>query len=150
VIEVGVGASRLRLDVVHAGPGARRRHLLAFVSLGAWLVYTRFFWDLQGLHAALPRCPFLVLTGHPCPLCGGTRSFAYLWRGDLGRSLALYPLGPLLFAATVATVVTLGLALLTSRDLRILIPKRWVRPALLALGAVMAVSWGLKLTVLPN
>ncbi len=150
VVEVGVGTMAPRVAVVPAGPGAGRRNLLGLVVLVGWLAYTRFFWNLQALHATLPRCPFLIVTGHPCPLCGGTRSFAYLWRGDLGRSLALYPLGPLLFAATVAAVLALALALLTRRDLRIRVPEPWVRPALVGLGAVMAVSWGLKLTVLPN
>ncbi|HLH67630.1 MAG TPA: DUF2752 domain-containing protein [Candidatus Dormibacteraeota bacterium] len=150
VIEIGVGASGPQVAMFPAGPGVRRRNLLVLAGLGAWLAYTRFFWDLQALHATLPRCPFLLLTGHPCPLCGGTRSFAYLWRGDLGRSLALYPLGPFLFVATVATVLALTLAVLTNRDLRVRVPERWVRPALLVAGAVMAVSWGLKLTVLPN
>ncbi|HZT66052.1 MAG TPA: DUF2752 domain-containing protein [Acidimicrobiales bacterium] len=150
VLEVGAGATALQVALVPAGPGARRRNLLGLLGLTGWLVYTRFFWHLQVLHATLPRCPFLLITGHPCPLCGGTRSFAYLWQGDLGRSLALYPLGPILFAATVAAVLVLALALLTGRDLRLRVPEPWVRPALAGLGAVMAVSWGLKLTVLPN
>ncbi|MGH2970351.1 MAG: DUF2752 domain-containing protein, partial [Solirubrobacteraceae bacterium] len=28
-------------------------------------------------------CPFLAVTGLPCPLCGSTRSFALAARGDM-------------------------------------------------------------------
>ena len=38
------------------------------------------------------HCPFLALTGLPCPTCGGTRAFAALAGGDLWRALLLNPL----------------------------------------------------------
>jgi hypothetical protein len=31
-----------------------------------------------------PGCPFRAITGLPCPLCGGTRAFAWAARGDTG------------------------------------------------------------------
>ena len=45
----------------------------------------------------------------PDPFCGGTRTFAWMWRGDLGRAVAVYPLGPLLFVTTVGLVVWMTL-----------------------------------------
>ncbi len=34
--------------------------------------------------ALMPPCPFRAITGLPCPLCGGTRAFAWAARGDTG------------------------------------------------------------------
>jgi hypothetical protein len=38
------------------------------------------------------RCPFLALTGLPCPTCRGTRALAALAGGNLSRALRLNPL----------------------------------------------------------
>lgn len=69
---------------------ARGPHLaLLILSLSPWL------------HLALaavgalpdPGCPWLALTGGPCPLCGTSRAALALLAGDLRASLALNPLG---------------------------------------------------------
>lgn len=129
---------------------ARVRNWLLLGGFVAWLAYTRFFWQLAGTHVTMPGCPFLALTGHPCPFCGGTRSFAFMWRGDLVDAVRYYPLIPLLFVATAVAVPLLAIGLWTGRDVRLQLP-RWARTAGLAtLLAALAVSWSLKLTVLPN
>ena len=46
-------------------------------------------------------CAFRHLTGLPCAMCGMTRSFCALAKGDFLESLHAHPAGPLLFAATV-------------------------------------------------
>lgn len=38
-------------------------------------------------------CPFLIITGLPCPGCGLSRSCMYLLRGEFLRSFSLHPLG---------------------------------------------------------
>jgi hypothetical protein len=48
-------------------------------------------------------CPFLVLTGWQCPLCGGTRMGAALLHGDLAAAYAFNPLA--LVALTVLGVL---------------------------------------------
>jgi hypothetical protein len=140
----------VRLAVVRAGPDARLRNGFLLAGLVVWMGYTRIFWAAHAVHATLPPCPFLTLTGHPCPFCGGTRSFAYMWQGDTARAAALYPLGPLMFAATLAAIPVLAVALLADRDLLVRLPARLRRALWAAALTVLAISWTLKLTVLPN
>lgn len=140
----------VHVALVRAGAEARLRNQLTLAGFVLWLAYTRFFWPLHSLHATLPACPFLAITGHPCPFCGGTRSFANVWDGNLGRAVALYPLGPALFAGTLLAVPVLALALLSGRDLELRVPETVRRAALGGVLGVLAVSWALKLTVLPN
>ncbi len=124
--------------------------MLVLGGLLLWLVYTRGYFALHQAHATLPPCPFLLLTGHPCPLCGGTRAFAYTWRGDLSHAVRLYPLGPALFALTLVAVPALLLAIVLRHDVSVKLPRgtgRWLGAAIVI---PLAVSWALKLTVLPN
>jgi hypothetical protein len=140
----------LHLALVRAAPEARLRNAGLFAGLLVWMVYTRYFLTAQALHATLPPCPFLLVTGHPCPFCGGTRSFASMWQGDLGRAAALYPLGPALFCAALAAIPVLGAAMILGRDLRWTPSRSWGRAIAVAACMPLAVSWVLKLTVLPN
>lgn len=114
-------------------------------ALAFWYLYTRLYWTFAGIHATLPPCPFLLLTGHPCPFCGGTRSFASIWQGDLGRALHFHPLGPLYFAAGLAMA---GLALWTlgsGRRLVLGLDQAGERAAYLVLGTLILGAWAVKL-----
>jgi hypothetical protein len=42
-----------------------------------------------------PLCPFLALTGIPCPLCGTTRAWDATLHGDLTTALRFHPLAPI-------------------------------------------------------
>jgi Protein of unknown function (DUF2752) len=142
----------LPLAFIKAGTEDRVRNASVLGGLLLWMLYTRLFWAAQAIHATLPPCPFLLVTGHPCPFCGGTRSFAYMWQGDTRHAAALYPLGPALFWATLAAIPILAGGLILNRDLRfwVRLGGRW-RRALVAVACLsLALSWALKLTVLPN
>lgn len=126
----------------------RNAGLLLLLAVG-WLVYTRFFAVFRGAHLVLPPCPFLVLTGQPCPLCGATRGYAAVWRGDLGSAVRYHPLAPVFFAATVAGAVGLAFALAAGRRpvLRLRAAQQ-VGLFALGLGAV-TLAWVLRLLFLP-
>lgn len=53
---------------------------------------------------SLWRCPFAVLAGRPCPLCGLTRDFGALWRGDLAGA-RLNPLAVPLFVGVIVELL---------------------------------------------
>ena len=89
------------IAITRAVPADRTRDIGLLFGLLAWLVYTRFFFTLRAGHLVLPPCPFYYLTGHPCPFCGGTRSFAYMWEGDISDAVRLFPLGPAFFVGAL-------------------------------------------------
>jgi hypothetical protein len=142
--------SVLPLAMTRAQANERMRDLGILLPLVAWLVYTRVYWVLQASHISAPVCPFYYFTGHPCPFCGGTRSFAYMWEGDLSDAVRLYPLGPAMFATTVIAVGGLAAGIVTGRTWTPrLTAMQW---KLVGVGAVSALllSWALKFFVLGN
>ncbi len=138
------------MTLTRALPADRIRDLALLAGLLLWLLYTRVFWVLRVVHVTAPPCPFYYLTGHPCPFCGGTRSFAYMWQGDLADSVRLYPLGPALFAGTVAAVGGLSFSAVTGRTWTARLNRDHWRLLGVAVGIPVAISWALKVFVLGN
>ena len=92
-----------RLEVV--SPARRQDRLSALLILAllvAWFAYTRLYFWLQPRGLTFAPSLFMKLTGRPDPTCGLTRTFAWIWRGDLGHAVVVYPLGPLVFLAALA------------------------------------------------
>ena len=56
----------------------------------------------------LPPCTFHLLTGHGCPGCGLTTSFAHVVRGDIATAFATNPMGPVLFVLVALTAPAAG------------------------------------------
>src|SRR5262245_59589459 len=52
----------------------------------------------------LPPCPFLLLTGMPCPSCGLTTSFALAARLQFLSSLTIQPFGFIAFCLTFLAI----------------------------------------------
>lgn len=80
-------------------------------------------------------CPFRLLTGYPCPLCGITRSVAALGAGDVEAGLAMNPLG---VAVLPMAVVVLALVVVAVRRGT---PIRWRRDVVLTGLAVATGVW---------
>jgi hypothetical protein len=53
----------------------------------------------------VPLCPLYATTGVPCPLCGATRSVVALLRGNPAQSLSYSPIGFVVVAAVVASLI---------------------------------------------
>jgi len=121
---------------------------LAWTVLGLalpWLVYTRLYFFLQPRHLTFDGGVFMSLFNRPDPACGLTRTFAWMWRGDLGRAVVVYPLGPLVFAATVALVVYAVVILVSGRAVHINLSAVTVRRLILVSLLAIGLNWIAKL-----
>jgi len=139
-----------KAPVAAVAPATLGDRWLAWTLLGIalpWLVYTRLYFFLQPRHLTYDGSAFMWLFNKPDPSCGLTRTFAWMWRGDLGRAVAVYPLGPLVFVATVALAVYAVVALLSGRavhvnlspaTLRLMI---WVGLVALGLNWIAKLAW---------
>ena len=116
-----------------------------FAALLGWYAYTRVYWTAAALHATLPPCPFLFLTGHPCPFCGGTRSFASVWTGDLGRALQFHPLGPAFFAGGLGTAAVAAWTAVGGKRLDLRLSHAQERGVYAGGAAVVLAAWAVKL-----
>ena len=137
------------LSLVPAEQADRLRYSLALFGLLAWLFYTRVFWTLHSFHTTFPSCPFRLLTGQPCPLCGGTRSFAQMWQGDVVGAARYHPLGPALFVLTFAGAAALAALVLRGRAVRWRPARRAEHRLYWAIGAVFLIAWLYRLAFLP-
>lgn len=90
------------------------------------------------------RCPLRVLTGLPCPTCGGTRAVAAMGRLRFAEGIALNPLvaaawfGAVLFLPYAAVACLLGRKRLRMADVT---DRQRRAVALLALCLLLA-NWG--------
>ena len=128
----------------------RMRDVGIAALLVLWLVYTRVYWLLRAVHLGAPTCPFYFLTGHPCPFCGGTRSFAYMWDGDIANSVRLYPFGPALFAGTFVAIGGLVTGAISGKSLRPRLTREQWRGVIAGVVTTVIISWVLKVFVLGN
>lgn len=103
-----IKAAQQRSDAPEISPTAEQPNgsaasaaVLRFASIGllAAIVLPRL------PKAMMPPCPIRAFTGLPCPSCGLTHSFGALLSGSLEASLRLNPLGAILFAGAVVTLV---------------------------------------------
>ncbi len=82
-------------------------------------------------------CPFRLLTGRRCPLCGMTRATLRLARHDVAGALHLHPLAPLVlalvFGVTMAWLACAAAGRPVPRALR-------ARPWWIAVGAAVWVA----------
>jgi hypothetical protein len=140
----------LPVALTRAVPSDRTRDIALLAGLVLWLAYTRVFFVLQAAHLTAPPCPFFYLTGHPCPFCGGTRSFAYMWQGDLADSVRLFPLGPAFFAGTFVGVAGLAAGAVSGRTWTPRLTRVQWRVLAIGAGCAIAMSWALKVLVLGN
>lgn len=91
-----------------------------------------------------PACPFLAVTGLPCPLCGGTRTCAALVRGEWSLAWNTNP-GALVLVVWMALLAVQWVAEGVMGRRR-QAPWPWMQPwPLRLMGLAVLVAWGIAL-----
>jgi Protein of unknown function (DUF2752) len=137
-----------RAPLAAVAPATSGDRWLAWTLLGIalpWLVYTRLYFFLQPRHLTYDGSAFMWLFNKPDPSCGLTRTFAWMWRGDLGRAVAVYPLGPLVFVAAVAFAVYAVVALLSGRAVHVNLSPATLRLVIWVGLVALGLNWIAKL-----
>ena len=93
----------------------------------------------------LAPCAFAVVTGHPCPTCGMTTSFAWFARGRFDRSWRANPAGSLLALTCVALIPWLLAGAARGRPPGFRSLDRPLIGLVVATVALSLVSWTLRL-----
>ncbi len=123
----------------HFGRGERVAAGVTFIAIAGALVALavvgavapdRLAWSEDGP----TTCPFKLVTGLRCPLCGMTRATLRLARHDLHGALHLHPLAPLVLALVFGVI----LAWLAYPALGRRVPRRLqARPSWILVGAAV-------------
>jgi hypothetical protein len=125
---------------------------LAALAIGLVVVLLVARWlepDVRGFgthtQLGLPPCAFATVTGHPCPTCGMTTSFAWFVRGRFHPSWRANPAGSLLAPACMVLIPWLVACVVWGRPLGF----RSLEPPLIGLVvatvALSLFSWTLRM-----
>lgn len=110
-----------------------------------WLAYTRAYFWLHPRGLTFAPSLFMYLTGRPDPLCGLTRTFAWMWRGGLSQAVRVYPLGPIAFILGILLAAYAAAVALSGRGVRIHLSPRQRRAILITCGLALTANWAAKL-----
>jgi len=110
-------------------------------AIGLLVVLAARFYPFHVL--PLRACPFLTITGLPCPTCGMTRCFMAMSRLDLAAGWRLSPLGAVLFVGTACYVVYAAVVLIGRLPrIRVRFRSVWeLRALVAAVVVVVLVNW---------
>jgi hypothetical protein len=132
---------RPSLILVPVDRGGRAMDGLLLVFALSWLTYTAAYFVLHPQGLTFDPSLFMYLTGKPDPACGLTRTFAWMWRGDVISAVRVYPLGPLLFVATINSAASV----IAGKTFRLEMSQRAIRIGLIIVAAAFAANWASKL-----
>jgi len=86
-------------------------------------------------------CPWRILLGFECPMCGTTRALEAIGRGDVCGAIALNPLAILLAVAAVVVAINELAGAIFRRRLSLALGRREGRILLAAFLAALAANW---------
>ena len=144
MISLGSGA-RPRVQVEVAPLPLRVTAAVGILLSGVWYAYTLAFFFLQPRGLTFSGSVLSFVLRIPSPSSGITRTFAWMWRGNLGQAIHVYPLGPPLFVLALLLSLYVVLIVLTGRALRVTLPPGWGRAILIVAAVLLAANWAAKI-----
>ncbi|MCF0165653.1 MAG: DUF2752 domain-containing protein [Bacteroidales bacterium] len=92
----------------------------------------------EGFWTGQSFCPFMMLTGLPCPGCGITKSIVSIYQGQFLQSLQYHIMGIPYVAACILILIVLPAELLCGRQL---MGRKWLfnKSLTFALAAVLMI-----------
>lgn len=93
----------------------------------------------------LPPCPFLTITGLPCPGCGLTTSFAHMSKFNPGAAFAAQPFGVYAFALTLLLIPLSAYLIKRRVSWQMAFELRAIQYALRLTVALLVAGWIYKL-----
>ena len=137
-------------DCASAARG-RRGGPLPLWLLGGWLAAAGMAAPLDYWGILIPLCGLRLLTGLPCPLCGGTRALAAVARFDWWAALTLNPLACLAGVGLAVWSLVWGLDRGWHANPSDAIPRTWLgRQAVWAILVLTALNWAYLLVRPPQ
>ncbi|GAB3582148.1 DUF2752 domain-containing protein [Calidifontibacter terrae] len=113
-------------------------------AAGAGVLLSAALWLRPGAVMHGPTtCPFLLLTGLPCPTCGMTRAWTLIGHGRFTEAMTFNPLTPLVMALAALWCVAAGVAWARGES-----PPRWLRRVAFPVAAIIVGVYGVIRIVL--
>ena len=128
-----------------ADSASRSRDLSLLFAGTLWLLYTRLYFFLHPRHLTFDGGLFMWLFNKPDPGCGLTRTFAWMWQGNVRQAVLIYPLGPLLFVAVLLLVGYCAVGLTSGRRLSLNFSIRTWTWIFVIAGIALGLNWASKL-----
>ena len=75
-----------------------------------------YFFSFESITTDQSLCPFKMTTGLPCPGCGITKSFAFIYDGDLTKSFYYHLFGPFAFTFCIGLIIMLSIEIITKKE----------------------------------
>lgn len=118
--------------------------LVAGFGLSAWLSPDP---SGHGTHQqlGLAPCSFLLLTGRPCPSCGGTTAFAHFVRGEWPSAVRANAAAFVLALLSAAMIPWCVLSATTGRLIGITHLERTLLIGIVTMTVLFALQWGVNL-----
>lgn len=87
-------------------------------------------------------CPFKMLTGLPCPGCGGTRAFYALTKGKILEAIYTNPLSVLVTVlAVIAPIWQFIDCLRNTNSFRVMLKRKWHPAFAICVAVVIIANW---------